>query len=312
MPGTEDGEFRESICAVVVTYNRKELLADCLTSLINQSRQPDKVLVVDNLSSDNTREYLETLRSCHSDQIELLLLDENIGGSGGFHEGLKRAMQDGYDWYWLMDDDARVDAKALEELLLVKRERSNVYASVAINQSGNDEWLCWPAVVSECETIAARKDLGNIQEVFHLPFLGFLVHHDTVENLGLPDRDYFILGDDTEYVERIKHAGGRLFLARESVLHHPMPERRIFRFMGRTFSNLVVSPWKKYYDVRNRVFIAKKYYGIKCWTKTIPGQLVRMFHSAISGPDRSRIIYVYLKGIFDGIVGRKGRVLKPD
>src|SRR3954447_15177950 len=103
----------ERVCAVVVTYNRVELLRECLTALEAQTRPLDRILVIDNKSTDGTAEMV---RSEHPG-VELVELPENRGGAGGFYEGTRRAYDDGYDWLWLMDDDTIPNATALEKLL---------------------------------------------------------------------------------------------------------------------------------------------------------------------------------------------------
>lgn len=86
----------ERVCAVIATYNRKELLRECLQSVLSQTRLPDHILVVDNASTDGTQEMLKE----ESPQVEVLRLPENQGGAGGFHEGMKRAYEEGFDWLW--------------------------------------------------------------------------------------------------------------------------------------------------------------------------------------------------------------------
>src|SRR3954471_9716899 len=103
----------ERVCAIVVTYNRAELLRECLTALERQSRPVDRILVIDNDSGDGTP---DVVRSGHP-SAELVELGENRGGAGGFHEGTRRAYEDGFDWLWLMDDDTIPTETALEELL---------------------------------------------------------------------------------------------------------------------------------------------------------------------------------------------------
>ena len=103
----------ERVCAVIVTYNRKALLKECLEAVLAQTRPPDHVLVVDNASTDGTAEMLRE----EFPQVEVLRLPENQGGAGGFHEGMKRAYEEGFDWLWLMDDDTIPRPEALEALL---------------------------------------------------------------------------------------------------------------------------------------------------------------------------------------------------
>jgi len=79
------------VCAIVVTHNRKGLLRDCLAAIEAQTTAPERVLVVDNASTDGTPAVLRD----EFPDVEVLSLEENEGSAGGFHEGMKRAHQDG-------------------------------------------------------------------------------------------------------------------------------------------------------------------------------------------------------------------------
>ena len=146
---------KDTVCAVVVTYNRKDLLLECLEGLLKQTRQIDAIYLIDNASTDGTPEILldngyisklppkeisepweveidynnDILVGSFDDGIELkeskiknnikiyyVRMDGNTGGAGGFYEGTKRAYDCGYKWLWLMDDDAEPEKHALEKL----------------------------------------------------------------------------------------------------------------------------------------------------------------------------------------------------
>jgi rhamnopyranosyl-N-acetylglucosaminyl-diphospho-decaprenol beta-1,3/1,4-galactofuranosyltransferase len=119
----------DSVCAVVVTYNRKNLLIECLEALRKQTRPIQGIYLIDNASTDGTPELLlekgyiselppENLKEpwekefiiqnlTNGEEIKLhyVRMHENTGGAGGFYEGVKRGYERGYDWLWLMDDD---------------------------------------------------------------------------------------------------------------------------------------------------------------------------------------------------------------
>ena len=89
----------KKITAVVVTYNRKELLRRCVEHLRGQTRALDNIIVVNNGSTDGTKVWLD-------EQTDLdVIHQENVGGSGGFYRGIQYAYEKGYDWIWCMDDD---------------------------------------------------------------------------------------------------------------------------------------------------------------------------------------------------------------
>ena len=88
-------------CAIVVTFNRRDLLAECLQALAEQTLAVDEIIVVDNASTDGTAEMVRE----RFPQVRLEALAENRGGAGGFHHGLGLAHELGHEWLWLMDDD---------------------------------------------------------------------------------------------------------------------------------------------------------------------------------------------------------------
>ena len=98
------------IIAVVVTYNRLELLKrsmDCL----RQNKPLSAIIVVNNGSTDGTKEWLDK-------QDDLTVIHQsNVGGSGGFYTGIEAAYAQNADWIWCMDDDVFPRADCLENLL---------------------------------------------------------------------------------------------------------------------------------------------------------------------------------------------------
>ena len=99
------------VVAIVVTYNRLELLKECIQALQSQSLALD-ILVVDNNSNDGTRGYIEKLALTNKNII-YKNTGENLGGAGGFNFGLKIAAKMDYEYVWIMDDDCIVQYDAL-------------------------------------------------------------------------------------------------------------------------------------------------------------------------------------------------------
>lgn len=300
------------VIAVIPTYNRQEKLVACIGSLLSQTYKLQRIIIVDNASTDNTRRHLESAGYLQNEHILYARLDENTGGAGGYYTGMKMALDGDCDWLWLMDDDAIPEHSALEQLLKQAVDINDIYCSIAIAEDNHDGILCWPTMDNTGKTIEHPGDLETVHNVRSIPFLGFFIHRKLIEKIGLPDKDYFILGDDMEYAVRAINNGARLWLVRDSIVRHPLPARHVFSFMGMRFYNLVLPPWKKYYDVRNRVLIGRKYYGYRCWTQTIPGLVVRMADSLMLGDQRLRILHAYVMGILDGLLNRKGKRFCPD
>ena len=103
---------KPKVAAIVVTYNRLEDLKKCLKSIQAQEGVALDIIVVNNHSTDGTREYLEKQTIVHS-----LHLEQNLGGAGGFKAGLEYALQLESDFFWIMDDDVLPTSDALKSLL---------------------------------------------------------------------------------------------------------------------------------------------------------------------------------------------------
>ena len=99
------------IAAVVVTFNRLELLKKVIAGLRNQTRMPDKIIVVNNSSTDGTAEWLKENADLH------VVTQPNWGSSGGQFTGSMEAYKLGYDYIWLMDDDVVARPDCLENML---------------------------------------------------------------------------------------------------------------------------------------------------------------------------------------------------
>jgi len=291
---------------VIVTYNRKLLLMRCLAAIAAQTRKPERILVVDNASTDGTRELLELSGWTQRPDVELLLMEENTGGAGGFCAGLRHATENGADWIWMMDDDAEPHPDALEHLINRALMPEHLYGSVAVF----DEKLSWPMMPISGNPEDAIYDVTQLSEekdVQFIPFLGILVSASLVKRIGLPDAGFFLAADDVEYCLRARSAGAKIILVGSSQITHPASERYQLWLPGRKLYSLKLAPWKRYYDVRNRMFVARAYYGAALWYSTIPGSFLRLLATLWHEDKRYQQTKAFCAGMIDGLLGRKGR-----
>lgn len=234
---------------MVVTYNRKALLRECLQALMDQTRPADEVLVVDNASDDGTREMLER----EFGQVRVLSLTENVGGAGGFHEGMKQAYQEGYGWLWLMDDDSIPEASALEELLsslpaLRTLDKSPVLlASKVIWTDGDLHPMNAPQPLTAGRSLFTEALGRGYMLIRSASFVSMLLNRDAVGRYGLPYKDYFVWGDDLEYSSRVLCAENGYLVPKSVVVHKTREKYTPARSTGPRFR----------YLVRNRIWILK-------------------------------------------------------
>ena len=187
---------------IIVTYNRCNLLSSLLKSIVGSHELPQFVIVVDNASIDQTAQILDDADSWFPPGVFIPhKLDANIGGSGGFNEGVRIAYDLGVDWFWLMDDDVEV----LPEGLVHMKKWSGQFKCLhgrRYDYDGSDffwqpvfnEWLALP--LPYLKNPFSKKDFFLTNSGC---FEGMFIHRDVVKEIGFPDPRFFITWDDAIY-----------------------------------------------------------------------------------------------------------------
>jgi GT2 family glycosyltransferase len=241
-----------SVGAVVVTYNRRQLLEQVLDSLLTQIRPVDHIYIVDNDSTDGTQEYLSAL---NNPRISIKRMTVNTGGAGGFSYGMKWAFDEGHEWIWLMDDDVAQTAQCLEALLRASTQSKILLPLATSDDGGHLAWLAMRLNLTSPFTpgfrlLSARRlyptieSLPEVVPVEDLSFEGPLIHRSVPERVGFPRGDFFIAFDDTEYGIRALQAKlGPILLVRDAQL------KRLANYGSD-------SPlWRTYYMLRNGLIV---------------------------------------------------------
>lgn len=292
------------IFSVIVTYNRRALLERCLLAVVQQTRRPDAVIVVDNASTDGTGKWLDEWLAVHILDSRKLTLPENLGGAGGFAAGLQQALAYGADWVWMMDDDAEPHPDALMELMRVTDNPANIYGSLAT--SGTETSWTISVLGERQRRTRIAQDVPEQADVQMLPFLGFFIHRELVNRIGLPDAGYFIAADDFEYCVRARNAGARIIVAGRSRIEHPKARQYAIGFSTHRLTGLELPPWKRYYDTRNRLLTARRHPELHLYSRTLPGSFARLVAALVREPRRLAQLWAWCCGTFDGLRGVKG------
>jgi rhamnopyranosyl-N-acetylglucosaminyl-diphospho-decaprenol beta-1,3/1,4-galactofuranosyltransferase len=251
------------IAAVVVTFNRLGLLQRLVATLVGTDGL-DEVLVVDNASTDGTGEWLRTEESTN-DHLQVRHLTENVGGAGGFHEGLRWAVERDADLVWLMDDDGLPEDGCLKTLLT--HDDLDFWGPVVVDEA-DPERLVFPIrlpgstrVVHALSDVRSAAEDGVIRDIV-IPFNGVLVTRALVEAIGLPRAEFFIWGDDHEYRLRAERSGARIATVVDARVRHPsVGALGTPMAFGRTTYNHTPSDLKHYCMARNNLLNLREYGG---------------------------------------------------
>lgn len=256
-----------NVVAIVVTYNRKELLYECIQALLNQSYKNLDIFVIDNASTDQTEEYIKDLIG---GRVFYSNTGKNLGGAGGFNYGMKIACRNQYDYLWIMDDDTIPNQDALSQLIEAYKSKPQA-GFLSSKTLWTDGSLCFMNLGRDFNFRSIHNYTDEFIPCAAATFVSLFVPQKVVKEIGLPISDFFIWGDDLEYTRRItrKYKG---YIATSSVVIHKMksndqgsievtPEDRIDRYK---------------YAYRNEVFLYRRE-GARGWMHILLRTPVHIF-----------------------------------
>ncbi|MDD3453481.1 MAG: glycosyltransferase family 2 protein [Bacilli bacterium] len=253
------------ISAVVVTYNRKDLLIECLNAILNQTREVDEIILIDNNSNDGTHLLLNEKKYFDNEKIIYKKLDKNIGGSGGFYEGFKLAIKRENDWIWIMDDDTIPNKNCLEQLLNAKNKINDKISYLASTVYGENKEFMNVPTINEDKIENGYSDWykylsDGIVKIKCATFVSLLINCDAIKNIGYPVKDYFIWGDDTEYTLRLnKYYGSSYFVGDSIAIHKRKLSKALSIFDEDNKGRIKIY----YYMYRNNLINIRNYNGKK-------------------------------------------------
>lgn len=247
------------VVAVVVTWNRRELLTESIDALRAQTYPPEVIVVVDNDSTDGTAELLDSGYAAGTGHaaLDVVRLRENTGGAGGFTVGIERALGHHPDLVWLLDDDTVPTTTAAAELIAAwtqyPGQRPAVLASRVVWTDGRDHPMNTPRAkpgATEQERAAAAA-VGAIP-VRSASFVSIMCDARRIRERGLPIADYFLWNDDFEYSTRLIRDGVGLSCPSSVVVHKT-----------KVFGSTDADPGERfYYEVRNKLWVFSRSSGL--------------------------------------------------
>lgn len=288
------------ICAIIVTYNRLEKLRTALKSYSAQKLLPRYIIVVDNASKDGTEQFLAVWKN-KKEGFEKIVITctKNLGGSGGFYLGQKKALELDINWIMVADDDAYLESDYLLGMYNYINNHDKDEISIVcgkVIEKGN--------CVNIHRTYLKTKWKRNFQEYIPIEYyskdyfepdfvsyVGVLLNKSKLLKAGLVNKDYFIWYDDTEHSYRLGKIGRIICIPAYSVLHDVVENKNMLC-------------WKNFYGYRNNVDFFKKHFLLQ-----FPFVLVVLIIKSLLSPLHGRSfteIQMRFVAIKDGLLGRLG------
>ena len=213
-----------SVTAVVLTYNRAILVSRCVKAILSSSVKCDRIIVVDNGSTDDTQ---QVLRQFNPAKVVIHALDKNVGAAGGFNVALRLGHESGADFVWVMDDDVICEPSALAELLAAWRtlDARGIEAPYVISSARAPSGILTnvPDIDRRMNALFYQNWPDLLEEsmvpVTRATFVSALFSRETIERYGLPIADMFIWGEDAEYTLRVTRDRPGWLIGRSRVEH---------------------------------------------------------------------------------------------
>jgi len=281
------------VVAVIVTFNRRDLLLEALAAVRAQQRPPDEVIVVDNGSADGTA---DAVRAAFG-EVKLAELGANYGGAGGFAFGMAAALADGADLIWAMDDDTIPLPDALSALLTARARYQGrtpaIMASSVLWTDGRPHPMNTPRrrPMAAAAERAAAAACGCVP-IRSASFVSLLVDSAECRRLGLPKADFFLWNDDFEFTTRLLRRNVGL-LCPDSVVVHKT----------RTFGSTDVDPGDRFYfEVRNKIWTLRgSSLGPAEWVLYTGATLRRWVRTYAASANRRRLRASFAQGLAAGV-----------
>lgn len=274
-----------NISVVILNYKLKELTLKCLKSVQSSDYPNLNIIVVDNNSGDGLQEKI-----VNDKEITFIQTGDNLGYSGGNNIGIKKALELGADYIFILNPDA-----------IVKKDTISILQKTALDSNSD---ILGPKVYFEDEkTIwyaGSQFDLANvlgnhrgvdeidsgqydqIEETDGVTGAAMFVKADVFKKIGSFDERYFLYYEDADFCYRAKQAGLKITYVPQAVVIHKNAQ-----------STGLGTPLQDYYITRNRMLFASKFLSFR--TRFA---LLREAIKNINIPARKKALLDFLMGNF--------------
>jgi GT2 family glycosyltransferase len=295
----------------VTCCNAANIIGATLDAILQQTLALEEILIVDNASTDGTPEL------AYPAIVTVVRNPLNLGPGGAVATGLEYARAQGYDWLWVLDDDSRPLPDALESLTrLVESGDPSIGIVATSHNLINLGWILRGRMLTaggpRLPTLRQDRNFIDCDTVI---WSGALINLAVVERVGLPRVGTLGVWDDLsfdygdiEYTYRIRRAGYKILVHRDTVMDHRVGMGRHARIFGWNVYSTNHTAFRRYLYFRNLVFFWLKIYHRRNWPLLLLWFSYRM-STILAGiilleSERGTKIKACLLGIRDGLRGR--------
>lgn len=238
------------ILALIVTHNRLFELKNCIKAVNSQSKNFDKLLVINSGSTDGTKKYL------NNNKI-FAIHTKNLGSAGGWYRGIDYALKNDFKYIWMMDDDGYPDPQALENLISNYKEEFSCLSSLVIDKDNHKNLAIplpilnkneLPIIFSFKRKLKKLSDLNQKHPYYNFAnfFNGALINVSSIKKIGNINKEFFIYGEEVDFFHRLR-SQGKVYTYIHSYHYHPSINKKWTRV-------------KIYYYLKNSIYLNFKYY----------------------------------------------------
>ena len=250
--------MEEKISVILVNYNGKEYNDKCIASILDSTISHQiQIVVVDNASTDDSLELLKENWGCH-EQVKILSLDENYGFSKANNEGIRWSLEQGIEYFWLLNNDTEIQPDALEQMVHYQQKKKGIVVPKILYSDRRDTIWCaggsfTPVIKKATQRGIDQTDKGQFDVSGECQFANgcaMFLSKEVVDKIGYLDERFFLYYEDVEYSMRAERKGISIWYCAEAVVFH--------KVNGSTKGN--EKPANAYYITRNWLLCNRLYF----------------------------------------------------
>lgn len=249
--------------AVVLTYNRPNLLEENILAVLDQKLLPKELIVVDNNSTDHTESLVKKYQENDRVPIRYVKLKRNYGSAGGFYYAIKTAYDLGYEYILTMDDDGKPynsDTFRMLNIALEEAVKKNDCLILGPLVTYDGTHITFGPEYSEDFIKEIKKEEKPIFRDYISPYNGTIISRKCIDRIGLPKKEFYLYGDEIDYMFRAQEAHVLTQTVLNAVYQHPKAKEKVHMFLGKHIVSYEdASARKQYYYVRNHYYALKSH-----------------------------------------------------